>query len=130
MSSLKKLVTKSALRTVDLDLLAVDSAYQRDVRHGHKKIIADFNDQALGIPLIGEREDSTLWIVDGLQRITALKALGKTKARVEVFASKGIEHEAEVFKLVNLNRTKLKPVEEFKALLAAHDKESWDIKGI
>jgi hypothetical protein len=127
-SDLKKLVTKAAIRRVPIDALAVDPSYQREVRPGHSKIVANFDETAFGVPLIGEREDCTLWIVDGLQRITAIKKLGHDVVRCEVFASKGPEHEAEVFKLVNLNRTRLRPFEEFKALLTSHDKAAWEIK--
>jgi hypothetical protein len=127
-SDLKKLVTKAAIRRVPIDVLAVDPSYQREVKAGHKKIVADFDETAFGVPLIGEREDCTLWIVDGLQRITAIKKLGQDVVRCEVFASKGPEHEAQVFKLINLDRTRLRPIEEFKALLTAHDEEAWKIK--
>lgn len=124
----KRTIVKAALRVVRLDALHVDPAYQRDVKRKHTLIVENFNEEALGIPLIGERQDGTLWIVDGLQRITALKKLGKKEARVEIFASDGSEHEAKVFKLVNLNRTKLSPSEEFRALLTAHDEAAWRIK--
>jgi hypothetical protein len=92
--------------------------------------MAEFNEEALGIPLVGERDDSSLWIVDGLQRITALKKMGRKEVRAEVFASKGPEHEAAVFKLVNLNRTRLRPIEQFRALLAAHDELAWKVKNV
>lgn len=125
---LKKLVTKAALCKVGIDALQTDPSYQRGIKPKHKKIVAEFNEEALGIPLVGQREDNSLWIVDGLQRITALKKMGWKVVRAEVFRSKGPEHEAEVFKLVNLNRTKLSPQEEFRALLTAHDERAWAIK--
>jgi hypothetical protein len=128
MNATKKLVVKAALRVLKLDSLNVDPAYQRDVKSKHVKIVSDFNEQALGIPLVGEREDSSLWIVDGLQRVTALRKLGWIEARFEVFRSLGVEHEAAVFKLVNINRTRLRSDEEFKALLTAHDGDAWAIK--
>lgn len=124
----KRTVVKSALKIVPVANLQVDPSYQRDVKAKHKRIVADFNEEALGIPLVGEREDGGLWIVDGLQRITALKKLGRKDVRAEVFASRGPEHEAEVFKLVNLNRTKLTSAEQFRAMLTCHDELSWKIK--
>lgn len=127
---IKLLVTKSALRVLRLVDLRVDPSYQREVKAKHKRIVADFNPDALGIPLVGERSDGTLWVVDGLQRKTALEKLGKKEVRAEVFASQGPEHEAEVFKLVNLNRTKLTWGEQFKALLASHDESAWRIKEV
>lgn len=128
----EKLVVKSALKVLKLDQveLNVDPSYQRDVKAKHKKIVAEYNEEAFGIPLIGEREDGGLWIVDGLQRITAKRKLGHRELRAEVFNSKGPEHEAEVFKLVNLNRTKLSAWEEFKALLTAGDELAWSVKNV
>lgn len=124
----KRIVVNAALREIDIDLPSVDTSYQRDIKPKHAKIMADFDPNALGVPLIGEREDGSMWIVDGLQRITALRKMGRKKLRAEIFASDGPEHEAKVFKLVNLNRTKLTAAEEFKALLTAHDQTCWDIK--
>jgi hypothetical protein len=90
--------------------------------------VANFDPNALGIPLVGQREDGTLWIVDGLQRISALRKLGKSTVRAEVFVSKGPEHEAEIFKLVNAGRVKLTPRDLFKAKLTSGDVVAWEIK--
>lgn len=126
----KKLVVKSALRVIRLDTepLNVDPSYQRDIKPRHKNIVAEFNEEAFGIPLIGERDDGSLYIVDGLQRITAKKILGHKELRAEVFHSDGPEHEAGVFKLVNMNRTKLSAGEEFRCLLTCHDEAAWEIQ--
>lgn len=121
-------VVKAALRVLSVDIPQVDQSYQRDVKKKVGKIVTEFNEEALGIPLVGEREDGSLWIVDGLQRITALRKMNRKEVRCEVFASKGPEHEAEVFKLVNMNRTRLSAHEEFKALLTAQDKAAWELK--
>lgn len=126
----KRTVVKGALRVLRLDTLQADDSYQRPVKARHKRIVTDFNEEALGVPLIGERADGSLWIVDGLQRVTALRKLGKREVRAEVFASRGPEHEAEVFKLVNLNRTRLLPTEEFRALLTSHDEQAWKLKQV
>lgn len=128
MADVKLLTASSALRVIPLADLKVDSSYQRAVVNRHKQIVANFDPSALGIPLVGQREEGSLFIVDGLQRITALKKLGKTTVRAEVFVSKGPEHEAEVFKLVNAGRTKLTPRDLFKAKLVSGDSTAWDIK--
>src|SRR5262249_39485041 len=100
----ERLGVKAAVREGPLEMLKSDPTYQRDVKRGHKKIVADFNETALGVPLVGEREKGTLWIVDGLQRITALRKLNWTHVKAEVFASKGPEHEAEIYRIINGNR--------------------------
>jgi hypothetical protein len=124
----KMLTTSSALRVVDIADIRFDDSYQRGEVKGHKRIVAEFDEHALGVPLVGQREDGTLWCVDGRQRLTALKKLGKRTVRAEVFVSQGPEHEAEVFRLVNAGRTKLLPEELFKARLTAGDADAWAIK--
>lgn len=128
MAEVKLLTASSALRVVPLADLKVDNSYQRAVVNRHKQIVANFDPSALGIPLVGQREDGSLWIVDGLQRITALRKLNKTTVRAEVFVSRGPEHEAEVFKLVNAGRTKLTARDLFKAKLTSGDTTAWAIK--
>lgn len=124
----RKLVKKSALRVIKLADIQFDESYQRSVKPKHKRIIADFKEEALGIPLVAEREDGSLWGVDGQQRITALKKMSKETVRAEVFHSKGPEHEAEVYCLVNIQRTKPTACEEFRGLLTAQNKDAWEIK--
>jgi len=127
-SKIKRLVKHSALRVLSLDSLQVDPLYQRDVKSGWKKIVEEFDEEALGIIVVGERSDGSLWIVDGQQRVFALRKMGKREVRAEVFRSEGVEHEAQVFKKINLYRVKLNPREQFKALLAAHDPTAWAVK--
>lgn len=122
------LTTKTALRVVNIEDIGFDPSYQRDVVRSHRKIVSEFDENALGVPLVGQRSDGTLWCVDGRQRLTALGKLGKKTVRAEVFVSSGPEHEANVFKLVNGGRTKLQPGELFRAKLTAGDQEAWAIK--
>lgn len=125
----KLLVGKAALRVLTIEGVQADPAYQRGVTEGHKRIVAEFDETALGVPLVAEREDGSLWVVDGLQRLTALKKLGRKKVRAEVFRSQGPEHEARVFRLVNQNRVRLSAYQVFKAMLTAHDATAWAVKG-
>ncbi len=126
----KRTVAGSALKVLYLEGIKTDPSYQRDIVPGHKKIVANFDPIALGIPLVGEREDGTQWIVDGLQRITALRKLGKKQVRAEVFRSEGPEHEASIFRKVNKNRTALKPLQLYQAALTEGDEKAWAIKKI
>jgi hypothetical protein len=123
-------VSKTALRVVKLDDLRVDPSYQRGVVAKHRKIVAEFDEDALGVILVGQREDNSMWIVDGLQRFTAVGKLGWTEMRANVFRSRGPEHEAAVFKLVNKNRTSLSSNQLFAALLTAGDEECWAVKSV
>lgn len=123
-------IGRRSLRVVDPKDLNVDHSYQRPLVPKHKKIAAEYDADAFGVPLVGQRDDGTLWIVDGQQRIAAKKILGHKTVRVDVFASKGPEHEARVFKLVNMNRTKLSSLELFHAMLAAGDETCHAVKEI
>lgn len=126
-TNVKKVQSKSQLVVVDIKDLNVDTSYQRDLLPLHRKIAGAFNEEALGIPLVGQREDGSLWTVDGQQRIGGLGLLNRTKVRVELFKSDGPEHEAAVFKLVNMHRIRLTPLQMFKAMLTAHDEMAWEI---
>jgi hypothetical protein len=123
-------VSKTALRILKLADLNTDPSYQRGVVVKHKRIVSEFDEDALGVMLVGQREDGSLWVVDGLQRVTALKKLGWFEARFNVFRSNGPEHEAQVFKLVNKNRTSLTATQLFHALLTAGDEECWAVKRV
>lgn len=126
-NEIERLVKERKLRVVLLSTIHTDPSYQRDVKAKHRKIIAEFDEDSLGVPLIGERSDGSLWIVDGLQRITAVRKLGWTEIRADVFRSDGPVHEAQVFKRVNLDRTAIKPMEQFKARLVAQDEAALNI---
>jgi hypothetical protein len=117
-------VVKSALRVVRVRDISVDPLYQRGLVPKHKKIAREFNQEALGVPVLAQRADGSLWVVDGQQRIAALKIRGMETVRAEVFASDGPTHEAEVFRLINMNRTKLNSKDEFFALLQAGDEHA------
>lgn len=127
-TEIEKLVKSKAMRIVQLDDLQTDQSYQRELRPKHKRIVADFDPDSFGMPLIGQREDGGLWIVDGFQRISAIRKLGWTSVRADVFISEGPEHEAKVFTRVNLNRQALRPLEEFQSRLTAQDEKAWAIK--
>ena len=122
------LTADKALRIVEVEDIKFDSSYQRGETSNIKKIMSSFDKNAFGVPLVAQREDGTLWGVDGPQRLTAVTKMGWKTVRVEVFVSKGPEHEAEVFRLVNANRVKLSAGELFRAKLTEGDKAAWDIK--
>ena len=128
----KRTVAESALRVLELDRVNVDPSYQRPRSEtAVAKIMKDFNPKALGIPVVGERADGTLWVVDGQQRIHAMREMkdkNRRWVRCEVFASDGPEHEAEIFKVINCNRTKLSAEQLYHACLTAGDETCWRLK--
>jgi hypothetical protein len=127
----KRMVAGSALRVLPLDEIGHDPSYQREpLDQSWRRIVADFDPVALGIPVVGEREDGSKWVVDGLQRLTALRKMEKREVRAEVFASDGPEHEASVFRKINKLRTALKPLQIFRAMLTEGDATAWLIKNV
>lgn len=123
-------VVKAALRVVPVADVGVDPTYQRGLVPKHRKIAAEFSEEALGVPVIAQRPDGSLWVVDGQQRLAALRLLDIKQVRADVFASAGPKHEAEVFRLINMNRTKLNSKDEFFALLAGGDEYAVLVKQV
>lgn len=109
------------IKVVKIESLLVDPSYQRGVQRTHKIIARDLRGNSLGVPVIGERDNGNLYIVDGLQRITALKSLGIPSIKVAIFASQGPEHEASVFNDLNIYRKRTTQREHYKSFLRAND---------
>jgi hypothetical protein len=121
-------IKKRKIAVFEIAKLHIADEYQREVIDAHvAKIGGDgFVEEALGLPCIGVRGDGTKSVVDGMQRITALRNMGYTHVECEWFESRGYEHEALVFLLKN-NYKRLKSHELFKARLTSGDEETSEI---
>jgi hypothetical protein len=87
---------------VSIDDLRVDNSYQRPIKEPHVgNIMMYFSWEGFGTPVVGRRSNGTLWLLDGLQRITAAKNLNCTDIIVEVIDSRGPKHEAGIFHCLN-----------------------------
>lgn len=94
--------------------------YQRVMVQNHvSNISKKWKGEAFGVVHVGRRADGTFWIVDGQQRYEAAKRLGIMKVPCLVFESRGLEHEAEIFDILNCGRRKLTPTQEYFAKLTA-----------
>ena len=118
---LNNLIVERAFRVVPLNAVQTDWSYQRPLKKTYKNIVKKFNQDAFGIPVIAQRKDKTLWVIDGQQRLAAARDLGWTEVRAEVVSSDGPVHEAEIFNIINMNRRKLNNFEQYKALLVSGD---------
>lgn len=117
-------VKKRKISVFDLSELEIADEYQRDVIGGHvDKIEEEFVEEAFGLPCVGVRNDGSKWVVDGMQRISALRQMNYTHVECEWFESQGKEHEALVYLLKN-NYKRMKSHELFKARLVAGDPET------
>lgn len=111
----ERLVVNNAVRILKISDIQFDPSYQRPLNNSHRKIMANFNPEAFGVPCVGERKDGSLWGVDGRQRITAVSKLGRTTVRCEVFASDGPQHEARVFREINGLRVRPTAMDMFQS---------------
>ena len=124
-------IVKTENRMIYCDDLCIASSYQRMIVPAQvSRITREFDNDAFGSLVVGERGDGTLWVVDGLQRLTAARKLGIQRVPCDVFHSEGQQHEAKIFRLKNKNRTNVGAVVLFRALMAEGDDESLEIRRI
>lgn len=124
-------IVKTENRMIHCEDLAIAPAYQRTIVPPQvSRIVREFDNDAFGSLVVGQREDGSLWVVDGLQRLTAARKLGIQRVPCDVFASEGQKHEAKIFRLKNKNRTNVSAIVLFRALIAEGDDESLEIRRI
>lgn len=124
-------ILKTENRKICVDLLNISDAYQRTIVSARVSKIARHLDQdAFGSLTVGQREDGSLWVVDGMQRLTAARKLGISMVPCDVFHSSGQEHEARVFRLKNRERTNVCAATLFRAQLTEGDPQSVDIANL
>jgi len=96
---------KPDIRMIAVGDLVVDEDYQREAISAHVAGIAkNFDEQAFGVIVAGERDDGTLHPVDGFQRLNAAMERGVSHVPCQVFKSRGCDHEAELFGKLNKRR--------------------------
>lgn len=71
---------------------------------------------------VAEREDGTLWLIDGHHRVLAMMKMGIKMALAQVFKSEGKSHEKEVFSFFLERRVRLTKKEQAKATKLANKK--------
>lgn len=116
---------KTENRKISVDELNISDAYQRTIVPARVNRIAKSLDQdAFGSLTVGQRDDGTYWVVDGMQRLTAARKLSIAMVPCDVFQSEGQEHEARVFRLKNRERTNVSACALFRAQLTEGDEQS------
>lgn len=113
----------SEKKTLELKLIGWDDRYQRGVKNHHLYIAENFNKDAAGTLTVALRPDETYWVLDGLQRKTAMERIGIERWKCDVIECDTITYEAELFRLINdkKGRKGLSSRELFKAALTAKD---------
>jgi hypothetical protein len=113
--------------------LIIDLSYQRKPNAVKvAKIVNNFDPDAIGVLVCSMREDGTIAVIDGGHRVAALNAMNleATNVRCLVFFDLTLKKEAEMFTILNDNRTKPKTQDIFKSKVVAGDKDAVQIKKI
>ena len=122
---------KTENRKISVDELNISDSYQRTIVPARVNRIAKNLDQdAFGSLTVGQRDDGTYWVVDGMQRLTAARKLSIAMVPCDVFQSEGQEHEARVFRLKNRERTNVTACALFRAQLVEGDPQTVEINQI
>lgn len=116
--ALDDLGSAEVLEIADLN---VDADYQRDLRHDLVNSIArDWDIVKAGPILISERDDGTLWVVDGQHRIAGALQAGETQMLAHVVRGLGQQEEAEL-RLARNDRRSDSVYEKFRTKLVMGD---------
>lgn len=101
--------------------IAVDT-YQRALSSTHiSKIVRDFDERLLGLPVVSIRDNGSVYVIDGQHRIAALEKLGIAQVDCQVLRETTTQAEAEMFVKVNTTKKGLNGVDKFFALLEANN---------
>lgn len=110
-------------RCIPVADLKIDHSYQR-AEVGDQTILAiarNFKWSAFGVIIVMERASGVLYVVDGQQRLAAVKRRGDIdKVPCMVFQSGGKDHEAQAFIDLNTARTKVPAMDKFVAAARAN----------
>lgn len=104
--------------------LVLDMRYQRQPNDAKvSKIARSFNKDALGVIVCSIREDNVIAIIDGGHRVAAMNMLNMHESNVDALVYFGltVEQEAEIYTLMNENRTKPKTSDIFRAQVVSND---------
>jgi hypothetical protein len=115
---------------VKLNELEVDRAYQRPITAKMERMGQNWNDEIVGVITLSRREDGTLWILDGQNRVGAAMMAGRETLDADVREGLTLEQEAELFDRLNSTHTNVTAIDRFKARKVYNDPEALDIEAI
>lgn len=104
-------------------LLGIDHSYQRDELSGAVgEIRRNFNWLAFGVLIVARRDDGTLWVVEGQQRLTAVRGRADIPTvPCIIFDVEDTEQEAKGFLDTNERRKPVTAVDKFRARIMTND---------
>ncbi|NNE62370.1 MAG: hypothetical protein HKN35_15870 [Woeseia sp.] len=123
--------TKHGLRVewLPLDLLIVDPDYQRALKGKFQQYTTEWDWRACSALTVSSR-DGHFYVVDGLQRKSALENKGESEVLCVIVDVQNKEDEAELFCKCNVDRTQLSSLEKFWAKVEAGSRNGREILGI
>lgn len=113
--------------------LLVDYSYQRETIDSKVvNIIRNFNAKAIGVVILSIRENGDLYIIDGAHRIEAMKRMnmGEVDVNAVVYFNLSVKDEADLFVLLNDNRTKPKRSDLHRAAAKSGDQNALGIENV
>lgn len=108
--------------------------YQRGIQYSLvKRIVADYDKRLMQPMTVNRRADGLLYVIDGFQRLTALRQLGRNDRALRVLLYQGLtrEEEAFIYSMTQMAGTRriLLPIQQFKGALAYGDPEALAVQG-
>ena len=117
-------------RKIKTEEIQIAAAYQRSLRTSMvSKIVKNYESDAFGVLVVGQREDGSLWCVDGQTRLKAAVKLGIDEVPCLVFDSNGKSHEAALFRMLN-TQTNQSKLQKMKAQLCEGDPNTHELNSI
>jgi len=111
---------KISFETLSVADLYVDANRQRWlVETWVIALLAMWDPDYLGIPVVSRRKDGSLWVIDGQHRIEVLNRLGVTTVACTVYEGLTLREEAKMFLALNRNRKAPYPYDQYRVGLTA-----------
>lgn len=118
------------IRRLKVKDIAVE-VYQRSLSSAHlNRIVRDFDDRLLGLPVVSLRNNGSMYVIDGQHRLAALAKLGIAEVDCQVLRQTSTQAEAEMFVKVNTIKKGLNGVDKFFALLEANNASAISCKAL
>lgn len=127
-----KAATEFEHTSIPVQSLNVDRLhYQRFIYEKFVQfLVLNFNPIVLGQLLVSRREDGTYYVIDGQQRLAALRRIGWTHAPCVVVHGLTVQDEARMFYQLDTQRHKLNAMDLFRAKVTAEDEEALRVLSI
>lgn len=119
------------VKLINLANLFADESYQRPVDDSFvRKLVLTFDERRVGTIDISDRGDNQYAIIDGLQRVSAMKLVGKTACYCSIYEGLTIPEEAALFYHKNRDRKYVHPYYHYRARVVAGDPTAIEIEKI